>query len=90
MNVPDAINCAFEMAAGATQTLNCRRLVRDRIVKGVDWRATAFFALWGFWNLFYYPHLTQWLSFIGGVMVTTANVTWVVLALRYGAHNDPK
>src|SRR6185436_15953847 len=23
----------------------------------------------GFWNLFYYPHLDQWLSFAGGVLI---------------------
>lgn len=82
MNVPDLINGAFELTGGVVCWLNVRRLLRDRRVQGVDWRVSAFFSAWGFWNLFYYPSLSQWASFAGGVTLVVANTTWVVLALR--------
>lgn len=65
---------------------NCQVILRDKGVRGVDWRATAFFTAWGAWNLFYYPHLGQWLSFSGGLVIVAANAVWVSLALRYGGH----
>lgn len=83
MTLLDLINAGFELSAGAAQAQNCRRLLRDRAVAGVDWRVTGFFAAWGIWNLLYYPALGQYLSFTGGVAVTAANITWVVLALRF-------
>jgi hypothetical protein len=82
MNLPDLVNGAFELTGGVVCWLNVRRLLRDRTVQGVDWRVSAFFSAWGFWNLFYYPSLNQWASFAGGVALVIANTTWVVLALR--------
>ena len=82
MSIPDLINGAFELTGGFVCWLNVRRLLRDREVQGVDWRVSAFFSSWGFWNLFYYPSLHQWASFFGGTALVIANTTWVVLALR--------
>jgi hypothetical protein len=39
----------------------------------------------GFWNLFYYPHLDQWLSFAGGVLIVLANTVWIAMAVHYGS-----
>jgi hypothetical protein len=82
INIPDLVNGAFELSGGVVCWLNVKRLLRDRSVQGVDWRVSAFFSAWGFWNLFYYPQLGQWASFAGGVALVIANTTWVVLALR--------
>ena len=84
MTLPDAVNGSFELLGGLAQFVNCRRLLRDKKVSGVDWRVTAFFTAWGFWNLFYYPHLDQWLSFAGGIGIVVTNCVWVGLALHYG------
>jgi hypothetical protein len=81
---PDAVNGGFDLAGGAFAALNVYRVWRDRSVAGVSVTAGAFFAVWGYWNIFYYPHLGQWWSFAGGLTVTLANTAWVVLALRYG------
>lgn len=78
----DLINGAFELTGGVVCWLNVLRLLRDRSVRGVDWRVSAFFFAWGIWNLAYYPTLHQWASFAGGVALVIANTTWVVLALR--------
>lgn len=84
MTWPDLVNGSFELFAGLFCLLNVRRLLWDKSVRGVSVPAMSFFAAWGYWNLFYYPHLGQWASFIGGVAVTAVNTTWVALAIWYG------
>lgn len=81
--LPDALNAAFELVGALLIVLNIRRVLRDRMVRGVDWRVTAFFSAWGLWNIFYYPHLGQWLSFIAGLLLVSANTTWVLLMLHF-------
>lgn len=83
MTLPDAINGGFEIGGAAAQLLSIRALMRSRHLEGVSWTATAFFSGWGMWNLFYYPHLGQTLSFLGGAALVCVNLTWVALALRY-------
>lgn len=83
MTWPDVVNGFFELAGGAFVALSIRRVVKDKSVRGVSLHAAVFFAAWGYWNLFYYPHLGQWFSFAGGIGVTACNTVWVVLALWY-------
>lgn len=83
MNLPDLVNGCFEASGSLFILMHVRRALLDRAVAGVSTVATAFFASWGFWNLFYYPHLGQWWSFAGGVAIVTANVAWVFLLIRY-------
>ena len=63
--------------------LNVKALYRDKKVRGVKILPSVFFTSWGIWNLYYYPHLGQWLSFAGGLAIVWANLTWVGLALYY-------
>ncbi len=79
----DPVNGAFEMTGGLMQLSNCYKLWRDKRIAGVYWPATAVFALWGLWNLLYYPSLGQWFSFIGGVTIVVANFLWVCMAIGY-------
>lgn len=88
MSWADFINGTFELLGGVLLIQNCRRLLHDRVVKGVDYRVMAFFALWGVWNLYYYPSLNQWLSFTGGLVIVCANIVWVALAI-YFRRNTP-
>ena len=85
MTWQDAVNGAFECFAGFFVLLHCIRLYKDKMVRGVSVVATMFFSSWGFWNLYYYPHLDQWLSFFGGILIVTANVAWVYLLVYYKA-----
>ena len=83
MQIPDVANAAFEVFASIMILNNCRVLLRDKAVAGVSIISTVFFTSWGVWNLFYFPHLGQWLSFWGGVAVVLANLFWVILMVRY-------
>lgn len=79
----DIINGLFELSGGILCWLNVHRLVKDKQVKGVNWGVQAFFALWGWWNLYYYPSLNQWVSFIGGIVLVLGNTAWTILAIKY-------
>ncbi len=83
MSWQDFANAAFE-AWGAVAVLgNCAALYKDKKVRGVKFSSMAFFTSWGFWNLYYYPHLGQWASFAAGIAIVLGNCVWVTLAWRY-------
>lgn len=83
MTTPDLINAVFEAVGGAMGWLNVAQLYRDKAVRGVNRFAIGMFTAWGFWNLFYYPQLGQWLSFGGGLVIVSANAAWLTLAIKY-------
>jgi hypothetical protein len=83
MTLPDIINGSLELVAASLQTMNVRKLLRDRAVAGVHWHMTGFYVGWGLWNCYFYPSLGQWFSFAGGVTMTCANIVWVTLAMRF-------
>ncbi len=80
---PDIINGSLEGMGGLFILLSILRLYKDKVVRGVSWVHVAFFAAWGFWNLFYYPHLGQWWSFAGGVGIVTTNTFWLLQMAWY-------
>lgn len=81
--IADAINAVFELGGGLAVFAHCRAVLRDREVHGVSWLAVLFFTLWGFWNLLYYPHLGQWMSFWCGMLIVIGNTTWIVLIIKF-------
>jgi hypothetical protein len=80
---PDQFNGLFELVGGAMLFRNCWLTYKSKTVKGVSVLTTIFFAGWGLWNLFYYPHLEQWWSFAGGCVIMTANALWIWLMVYY-------
>lgn len=85
----DIINGLFEVAGGLLCWLNVWKILKDKKVQGVFWPASAFFSVWGFWNLYYYPSLGQWVSFWGGMFLALGNTTWVALAAYYSRMAKP-
>lgn len=81
--IADFINGAFEALAGVAVLNHCLSVLRQKQVKGVSILSTIFFASWGAWNLWYYPSLSQWASFWGGISVFAANLFWIGLMLKY-------
>lgn len=84
MSIPDFINGAFETAGGFFILLSVIKLHREKMVRGVSWLHAGFFATWGYWNLFFYPHLDQWLSFWGGLFLVAVNTWWLGQLVYYG------
>lgn len=83
----DHINAVFEGGSALFIASNVRRLYVDKKLSGVNVATTAWFSIWGFWNLFYYFGLAQWFSWAMGAFVFLANTTWVILALRYRSND---
>ena len=79
----DLINGLFEFTGALFIFYHCRTLFRDKLVKGVSILSTVYFFSWGLWNLFYYPSLNQTWSFIGGVAIMLANITWIGMMVYY-------
>lgn len=83
MMIPDLINGLFEICGGIFNSANIFQLLKDKEVKGVKIFPTMFFAIWGYWNLIYYPILDQWISFAGGIVLVMSNAIWFFLAFYY-------
>lgn len=79
----DAINGLYELFGGYFIFLHILKLLKDKEVKGVSWVAVMYFSSWGYWNLFYYPHLNQYMSFIGGIVIAITNTAWLYLIFYY-------
>jgi hypothetical protein len=90
MHFGDAGNAFFETVGGVLQVRNTIQIVKDKQVKGVYWPAWLFFTLWGYWNIWYYPSLNQWLSFSGGLLIAASNTVWVALAWKYSRNSGGK
>jgi len=82
-DLPDMINSSFELIAAPFILLSILKLYREKKVRGISCWHVLFFTCWGFWNLFYYPHLGQWSSFIGGLAIVVVNSIWVIQMIYY-------
>lgn len=83
MSWQDLINGTFELGASLAILNHIRVVLKQKCVKGVSIASGVFFTIWGFWNVYYYPHLDQTASFVAGVLVVVANCVWVGLLLYY-------
>jgi hypothetical protein len=79
----DMINGALEFGGSLFLFRNCWMLYEDKVVKGVSPWATFYFFSWAVWNLFFYPSLNQYWSWIGGMCIGLSQFVWIVLALWY-------
>lgn len=81
MQTFDLINGGFELCGAYFTWRNFAAYRRDRELAGVYWPTTAFFTVWGLWNLVYYPALGQELSFLGGLALVAGNLAWLAYVL---------
>lgn len=84
----DTVNGLFECCASLFICLSIWRLYKDKKVNGISIIHVSFFCAWGWWNLFYYPHLEQMWSTIGAACVVLTNTIWMIQLLYY--HNRTK
>ena len=83
MEWQDIVNGCYELFGMPFILLSIIKLHKDKIVRGISWVHAGFFLCWGCWNLYYYPYLNQWCSFIGGIGVVLANMVWVGQLIYY-------
>lgn len=80
---PDHINAAYEAIGGLMLWRNVIAAHRDKQVRGVSVLSVSFFATWGLWNLYYYPHLAQWWSLVGGLTLSVPQCIWLGQLVYY-------
>ena len=73
----DEVNACLELCGAIAVFDHVRQLHLDKRVAGVSVKSTIFFTLWGFWNLYYYPALGQWLSVAAGAVLVLGNMLWL-------------
>jgi hypothetical protein len=79
----DIVNGGFEFVGAVGTWLNVMTIVKHKQVLGINIAVAMFFWTWGVWNCYYYPHLGQWASFAGGVILCGGNFVWCALAVKY-------
>lgn len=84
----DQANGLFEAIGGCMVFMHSLAAYKVKKVAGVSRFATVVFTSWGYYNLFYYPHLDQWYSFAGGLVIVAGNMTWLYMMWLY--RNAPK
>lgn len=83
----DKVNGLFELLGAPFICLSIIKLYKDKQVHGINWLHACFFMVWGYWNLYYYPAINQWYSFIGGITVVLANTFWFIQLIYYSKKN---
>jgi hypothetical protein len=83
MQIIDIINGTFETLGGLAVGLSIRQLLRDRRVAGYHWGSLVYFTSWGYWNIYYYPALDQWVSAVGATMTALANTVYLGMIIYF-------
>ena len=80
---PDLINGVFEGVGAILTSLNVLKLYKDKCIRGVHFAPVVFFTSWGAWNIFYYNHLNQPISWYAGIVLFIVNATWLIQMFIY-------
>jgi hypothetical protein len=79
----DLINALFEGLAGFFILASIRDAWKSRQAIGIHPLHVAYFTAWGFWNLYYYAHLDQWLSWACGILVAIVNSFYLYTVIKF-------
>lgn len=81
--IPDLLNSLFELSGAAFVFFSIRDTLKNKSATGISIITVLFFSVWGYWNLFYYPSLEQWLSATGAILLAITNTVWLTLVLYF-------
>jgi len=87
MNISDFINGLFEILGSLAIWYNIFALHKDKQYKGTRIAASFFFTSWGYWNMYYYPHLHQFWSLAGSISIAIANTIYASMMFYYWNKN---
>ena len=90
MTIADSVNGSYELIGGFFMLVNCVKLFMDKELRGTTLISAIFFCSWGYWNLYYYPLLSQWMSTIGASFLTIFNTAWIFMAIYYSYERKHK
>jgi hypothetical protein len=81
---PDMANAAFEVCGALAVWANFAAILKDKGYAGTRIPMMIFFTSWGFWNLYFYAHLIQWVSLYASLLLTSGNVAVVSAMAWFG------
>ncbi len=79
----DIVNSAFILSASVFLFRNIMKLHKDKKVRGVASSSVLFFALWGYWNMWFYPYNGHMFSFFAGILIAITNTIWGIQMVYY-------
>lgn len=83
MSWQDTVTGAFAAMLGVMILSNCVTMYRDKMVRGVNWFASAFVGVYSFWNVYYFAQLDQWFPSLCSVVTAAANTLWISMMFYY-------
>ncbi len=85
--ISDLINTIFHSTVGGFAVLNVLALRRDKMTKGVSITAFIFYALFGFWNVYFFSQLDQGWSARASLIPAIMNTVWVTMTVYYASRS---
>lgn len=83
-SVEDLITTCFDAVFVYTGLANIHCLVRDKEVKGFDWKNMVLYVLWNLWStLVIYPQANLYLANVMNVIYLTTQIIWIILYFKY-------
>jgi hypothetical protein len=79
----DIINAIWEFAGAVFMLRAIQVILRDKLVKGIDWTTIFFFASWGLWNTYFYPDNGLIWSWYGSIFLCLTNTIYLILLIYY-------
>ena len=83
MNITDLVNMFFELIAFIFVFINIIKLQKDKKVNGIHWISVLFFAVWGYYSLFFYNYNDLNYSFLGALLLSLTDTIWLIQILYY-------
>lgn len=80
---PDLINGLIECGFGLMRLLDIKAAYKAKRVQGVSLIPVVAACGWGVWNIYFYNHIDQWYSFLGGLVILSTNLWWLYVAIKY-------
>jgi hypothetical protein len=77
VNYQDLIQALFELGSAVFGLLNIRAIRKSKKLEGVHWAPTAFFTIWGAWNIYFYWYIAYPLAWGAGIAITVVNAVWL-------------
>lgn len=81
--INDLINSMFLLVSSFVLWYNCYVLYYTKKLIGYSYWAVFFFTMWGYWNIYYYAYLNQWISWCSEISIVLANTLYGAMLIYY-------
>lgn len=87
MSKDDFVTCIFDLIFVIAAFKNIQAILRDKQLKGFDWRNVVLYIAWNLWSIsVIYPAANlYWANFLNMVLVFI-QASWISLVLYYKKH----